>query len=359
MEWLRWILLAIGIVLIGAIYLSGRGVLRRRERAQRSGLDSTDDVADEWVGKPRVRRSAEDPAPSVDEPDDAPSVSRPSKAGRLGSEDDTPSDFLTHGDFDFTLSREPVGAPPADDDIGPAGPGSRDAAHADPEHAEPDPEPEHAEPEREPAPEPRPEPPPEPTPEPRSEPGAERDRGPSPAREASAGTERDDGARHAAADGEAEPEEGPEHMIVLYLAAPEGERLVGAQLAAAFARYGLEHGELGIFHARAGGDGSAERPEPATDFSIANAVEPGSFDPATIDTLSTPGVVLFMRVPGPPSPVNAFDRMIATARSLGEELGARVLDEKKIPLTRQEEQHLRDQVRQTLWHVRPSNRSRR
>lgn len=367
MEWLRWILLAVGIVLIGAVYFSGRGLLRWRNRSQQSAPDVADDLGDEWVGKPRVRRSAEDSASAGDEADDAAVASRTEAEVRSADEDEVPPDFLTQSDFDFTISREPIGTPPADEDVG----GTTESGVPDgtPDNAQlpPDPEPEPAA-EPPPGPESAPEPEPEPCPEPEPvrEPRPEPPPGPSPEAESGRGSSpsRETPAEHDAPDRPAAPEheDEPEHMIVLYLAAPEGERLVGAQLAVAFARHGLEHGELGIFHARAGGDGSAERPERTTDFSIANAVEPGSFDPATMDTLSTPGVVLFMRVPGPKSPINAFDRMVAVARSLGEELGARVLDDKKIPLTRQEEQHLRDQLRQaipSMQRARPSDRGRR
>ncbi len=126
-------------------------------------------------------------------------------------------------------------------------------------------------------------------------------------------------------------------MVVLFLVAAEGERLVGARLAEAFARHGLEHGEQDIFHAR-DGDG-------ATVFSVANAVEPGTFDPATMDTLSTPGLVLVLRLPGPQWAETAFDRMVSTARTLADELGARVLDGNRSTLTRQTEQHLREDLR--------------
>lgn len=129
-----------------------------------------------------------------------------------------------------------------------------------------------------------------------------------------------------------------ERIVVLYVVAPHGERLVGAHLSEAFARHGLEHGELDIFHAR--------DDEGRTIYSVANGVEPGTFDPATIDTLSTPGVALFLRVPGPVSAETAFDRMVSDARALGDELDAQVLDGRHSTLTRQTEQHLRDELRE-------------
>ncbi|MDZ7786617.1 MAG: cell division protein ZipA C-terminal FtsZ-binding domain-containing protein [Halofilum sp. (in: g-proteobacteria)] len=125
---------------------------------------------------------------------------------------------------------------------------------------------------------------------------------------------------------------------MLYVVAPRGERLVGARIAEAFARHGLEHGTLDIFHA-------GEQRGPGTVFSVANAVEPGTFDPSTMDTLSTPGLALFMRLPGPQAGETAFDRMVRTARALADELGAQVLDGDHSTLTRQTEQHLRDDLR--------------
>lgn len=129
-----------------------------------------------------------------------------------------------------------------------------------------------------------------------------------------------------------------ERIVVIYVVAPRGERLVGARLYEAFVRHGLEHGELDIFHAR---DDAGY-----TIYSLANGVEPGTFDPATMDTLSTPGVALFLRLPGPPSAEAAFDRMVADARALAEELEAHVLDGRHSTFTRQTEQHLRDEMRE-------------
>src|SRR5699024_3108541 len=142
------------------------------------------------------------------------------------------------------------------------------------------------------------------------------------------------------------PDMQPERIVVLYVVARGGERLVGAQLAAAFARQELAHGELGIFHARdrAGPEGD-DHESGRTVFSVANMGEPGAFDLAPMDTLSTPGIALFLRLPGPRSAASAFEHMLATARALAEELGARVLDEDRAVLTRQLEQHLRDELR--------------
>ena len=132
-------------------------------------------------------------------------------------------------------------------------------------------------------------------------------------------------------------------VVVLYVVAPEGERLVGASLAEALERHGLRHGQFNIFHAC---DSEGSRV-----FSVANAVHPGTFDRTTMETLSTPGIAFFMQAPGPQAAVTALDRMLATARAVAEELGAQVLDDQHSTLTRQTEQHLRESLRLIDSHM--------
>lgn len=139
-----------------------------------------------------------------------------------------------------------------------------------------------------------------------------------------------------------------ERLEVVYVVARSGERFVGAHLQELFANQGLQHGEMDIFH-KHDAEGHAL-------FSVANLVEPGTFDPATMDTVSTPGLALFVRLPGPVSAEIAFDRMIGTARALADSLEGRVLDQQHSTMTRQTEQHLRDQMRAFDHHRRSERR---
>jgi cell division protein ZipA len=52
-----------------------------------------------------------------------------------------------------------------------------------------------------------------------------------------------------------------------------------------------------------------------------------------------------MQVPGAQSAETVFDRMLSTARSVADALEAHVLDERHSTLTRQTEQHLREELR--------------
>jgi cell division protein ZipA len=68
-------------------------------------------------------------------------------------------------------------------------------------------------------------------------------------------------------------------------------------------------------------------------FSMVNMVKPGSFDPATIHELQTPGISLFMQLPGPSDASDAFNEMLQTAHRMAEVLEARLCDRRRQPMT--------------------------
>ena len=66
---------------------------------------------------------------------------------------------------------------------------------------------------------------------------------------------------------------------------------------------------------------------------MVNMVKPGSFDPATIHELNTPGITLFLQLPGPSNAADAFNDMLHTAQRMSELLEARLCDSRRQPLT--------------------------
>lgn len=112
----------------------------------------------------------------------------------------------------------------------------------------------------------------------------------------------------------------------------------GRQLLELLLQYGLRFGDMNIFHRH-------EHPTGQGDilFSMAQAVEPGTFN---IDSLSrdlVPGVSFFMSLPGKKSTL-AFDLMIDTARRLAYELQADLLDANSQVLTQAELDQWREAV---------------
>jgi cell division protein ZipA len=77
---------------------------------------------------------------------------------------------------------------------------------------------------------------------------------------------------------------------------------------------------------------------------VANIVEPGTFDPDAMEGFSTPGLVLFLTLPGPFDAVRAFDAMVEAARSLANSLKGTVCDATRSVLTNQTIGHLREDI---------------
>jgi cell division protein ZipA len=136
------------------------------------------------------------------------------------------------------------------------------------------------------------------------------------------------------------PDRPIERIVTLYVAARAGEMLAGTDVVVAAEKAGLQFGDMGIFHRLASGRGS-DGPV----FSMANMVKPGSFDMAELDAVRTPGVTLFMTLPGPLPALDAWDMLLPAAQRLAELLDAQVLDEGRNALGRQRIAHVRDELR--------------
>jgi cell division protein ZipA len=136
------------------------------------------------------------------------------------------------------------------------------------------------------------------------------------------------------------PDRKIERIVTLFIATRTGEMLAGSDVVVAAEKAGLQFGDMGIFHRLVSGK-SEEGPV----FSMANMVKPGSFDMTRLDTLQTPGVTLFMTLPGPLPALDAWEMLLPTAQRLAELLDATVLDEERNALGRQRIAHLRDELR--------------
>ena len=129
-----------------------------------------------------------------------------------------------------------------------------------------------------------------------------------------------------------------ERVVSLRLIPGEGGRLDGERTVRALREAGLQHGPYGIFHY------CEDRNVPESGFSVANLVEPGSFDLSRIPGTTLPGITFFMVLPGSRNPVERFDKMIGMARDLCQSLDARLLDELGNSWSIQGERYLREEL---------------
>lgn len=129
-----------------------------------------------------------------------------------------------------------------------------------------------------------------------------------------------------------------ELVIALTVMARHGQRMGGAELRSALEAEGLRYGDMQIFHHY--GD-TGDTPEPL--FSVANAVNPGTFELDSLDDFETPGLTLFARVPETRGTAR-FDLMLSKAHHLALQLDADVCDDGHCTLTKQSANHIRERI---------------
>ena len=130
------------------------------------------------------------------------------------------------------------------------------------------------------------------------------------------------------------PRELSETVLVLNILARDGSSLSGKSINSVAHANNLVFGDMNIYHRL------DDNEQPL--FSMVNMVKPGSFDPATIHEITTPGVSLFMQLPGPSHAEAAFDDMLNTAQRMSEALEARLCDRSRQPMTESTEKDYRN-----------------
>ena len=129
-------------------------------------------------------------------------------------------------------------------------------------------------------------------------------------------------------------------VIVLNVHSQEGS-FPGIEIKKLLEACGLDHGDMSIFHRHEEDDLLSP-----IQFSVANAVEPGYFDPDTLHEIATPGVSFFMSLPGPKDYMKAFDYMLETAQCFARNLKGDLKDQDRSIMTAQTIEHCRQQIKE-------------
>jgi len=132
-------------------------------------------------------------------------------------------------------------------------------------------------------------------------------------------------------------------LLVMHVKARADKEFNGSDLLQILLACDMRYGDKQILHRheRAGGQGCLQ-------FSVANMLEPGTFNLEDINSFRTPGVTFFMALPGPDEPMQAFDCMIETANCLVKNLDAVLLDENHSTASLQVINHYRERVAQYM-----------
>lgn len=131
-----------------------------------------------------------------------------------------------------------------------------------------------------------------------------------------------------------------EEVIVINVFAPQGETFAGMELLQLVLNCGMRYGDMDIFHRHEEGFDKGK-----IQFSMANAMEPGTFDLDTMGETDCPGVSFFMGLPGPKNSMKAFDFMLETAQALVRNLGGELRDERRMPMSEQTIAHCRQRIK--------------
>ena len=125
-----------------------------------------------------------------------------------------------------------------------------------------------------------------------------------------------------------EPKPVEQKIVAILIAEREGTAILGNKLHTALKQQSLIFGDRKIYHRQEMGQ---------TLFSVAGLLKPGQLDPSEAATFSTPGLTVFMVLPGPVKPVYAVRNLLTTAKDLARSLNAELFDTKRQPFTAESE----------------------
>ncbi len=131
-----------------------------------------------------------------------------------------------------------------------------------------------------------------------------------------------------------------EILIVLYVVAHRQPSFIGENILTTLEETGLKYGKMDIFHHYGVGEIKSRKPV----FSIANIVAPGTLNPEELVNSTTPGLALFMKLPGPFGGRVAFELMLNHAERFAEALDGIVEDEQHKLINQQKITSLRERI---------------
>lgn len=141
-------------------------------------------------------------------------------------------------------------------------------------------------------------------------------------------------------EGESKPAEAVnQEIITINVMAGKGSVFKGPDLLHILLACDVRYGDMQFFHRYEGANGDG-----AIQFSVANILNPGTFNLDAIDDFETPGVSFFMCIPGPANPLKAYDFMVETAQCLSKNLQGELLDDTRSAMTKQTLEHNRQRI---------------
>ncbi len=131
----------------------------------------------------------------------------------------------------------------------------------------------------------------------------------------------------------------PSEVVVINVMSREGRVFGGDQLLNSIINCGLSFGEMNIFHRRYGNENKGP-----VIFSLANILNPGTFDLNDMSEFSTVGVSLFLAMPTANNNLVAFEEMLNVAQKLCKALDGEIKDDQRNLISPQTIEHYRQRI---------------
>ncbi len=132
----------------------------------------------------------------------------------------------------------------------------------------------------------------------------------------------------------------PELIIALFVLPDQEEGFLGTDIFTVLQDQGMSYGKLEIFHHY----GVGEIKVKDAIFSVANILNPGTFNPKEMDIFRSAGLVFFMQLPGAFGGRVAFELMLNTAKRVAENLEGTLTNERQYILDQEMIDALRDKI---------------
>jgi cell division protein ZipA len=129
-------------------------------------------------------------------------------------------------------------------------------------------------------------------------------------------------------------------VLVLNVTAKHGRVFAGDELLQVLITLGLKFGDMNIFHKRL-----SKEHQSTVIFSVANMLNPGTFDLNNMDEFATLGISFFLALPAPINNLDAFEQMLAVAQEIRDTLGGDLKDDHRNGMTGQTIEHYRQRIR--------------
>ena len=129
-------------------------------------------------------------------------------------------------------------------------------------------------------------------------------------------------------------------VLVLNVVAKDDRVFAGDDLLQVLITSGLKFGDMNIFHKR-----NSKEHQSAIIFSVANMLNPGTFDLNNMDEFTTLGISFFLALPTPINNLDAFEQMLGVAQEIRDRLGGDFKDDQRNVMTGQTIEHYRQRIR--------------